>query len=100
LSLGEWVGLFASAAYRCEGGGGKFKTFLGITGEMLAMGRIETLCDILRSVTRVVFFRSDVYEIGKPASIYVVAVVFLGGHFYTPMLQYVSAPNSVFFPKA
>jgi len=29
------------------------------------MGHVETLCDILRSVTRVVSFLSDVYEIGE-----------------------------------
>ena len=80
--------------------GGKFKTFFGITGEMLAMGHIETLCDILCSVTRVVPFRSAVYEIGEPASIYVVASFFFCGAFIPPMLRYVSAPNSVFFPKA
>lgn len=44
--------------------GGEFKTFFGITGEMLAMGHVETPRDILRSVTRVFSVRSDVYEIG------------------------------------
>jgi len=44
--------------------GGKVQNFFGITGEMLAMGHVETQCDILRSVTRVFSVRSDVYEIG------------------------------------
>ena len=42
----------------------KVQNFFGITGEMLAMGHVATRCDILRAVTRVVSFRSDVYEIG------------------------------------